>query len=67
MAKTKKKVTCKAYIRVGDELVDVDTLNQAQKDFLGGKMQESILNTLYKGKVEFKADLPPVDTIFPEK
>lgn len=65
MAKAKKKVTCTAYIRVNGELVDVDTLNSEQRNYLGAKMQESILNTMYKGEAEFTAQLPPVETVFP--
>ncbi len=65
MARTKKKVTCKAYIRVNGELVDVDTLNADQKNYLGAKLQETMLNTMYCGRVEFKAKVPPAETIFP--
>ncbi len=66
MAKTTKKITCKAYIRVDGELVDVDTLNPLQKNYLGAKLQESMLNTMYRGRVEFKADLPPKEEVFPK-
>lgn len=65
MAKAKKKVTCTAYIRVNGELVDVDTLNSEQRNYLGAKIQESILNTMHRGEAEFTAQLPPVETVFP--
>lgn len=62
----KKKVTCTAYIKVNGELVDVDTLNSLQKNYLGAKIQETILNRTHMGKVEFKADLPPIESVFPK-
>lgn len=65
MAKAKQKITTTAFIRVNGELVDVDTLNTEQRNYLGAKMQESILNSMHKGKIEFKADLPPAETVFP--
>lgn len=43
MAKTKQKVTCRAFIRVNGELVDVDTLNELQRNYLGAKLQETII------------------------
>lgn len=66
MAKQKQKVICTSYIRVDGELVSVDSLNKQQRDYLGAKIQESILNTMYRGEVDFKAQLPPVETVFPK-
>lgn len=67
MAKPKKKITCKAFIRVNGELVDVDTLNKEQKNYLGAKLQEQMLNSMYRGRVEFTAQLPPAETVFPKE
>ena len=65
MAKEQKKIRVKAYIHVRDQLVDVDTLNEEQKDYLGASLQVAMLNGAYRGKAKFWADLPPVEQVFP--
>ena len=65
MAKKAQKIRTIAYIHVGDQLVDVDTLNPQQRDYLGASLSVAMLNGAYRGKAQFWADLPPVEHVFP--
>ncbi len=65
MAREPQKIQTMAYIHVGDQLVDVDTLNETQRDYLGATLQVAMLNGAYRGKAEFWVDLPPVEQVFP--
>ncbi len=65
MARTKQKIKCISYIRVGGEKVPVDSLNPEQKSYVGAWLKETTLNTLCQGKAECTAKLPPVESVFP--
>lgn len=65
MARKPQKIQTVAYVHVGNQLVDVDTLNHEQRDYLGASLQVATLNAAYRGKAEFWVDLPPVEQVFP--
>lgn len=64
VARKQEKIRVVAYVHVGDQLVDVDTLNAAQRDYLGASLQVAMLNAAYRGKAKFWADLPPAEQVF---
>lgn len=65
MARKHEKIRVVAYVHVGDQLVDVDTLNDEQRNYLGASLQVAMLNGAYRGKVKFWSELPPVEQVFP--
>lgn len=66
MARKYPKIVAKAYITVNGQKVDVDTLNPAQRSYLGACLQVQMLNAAYAGKARFWAEgLPPKEEVFP--
>lgn len=47
------KIKTRAWVHVGDELVDVDTLPYEKRSELATKLTLTWFNTLYEGKAEF--------------
>ena len=55
-----------AFVHIGDKYYDMDELNESQRLFVRGKLQEQALNAAYRGKYEFKAEgLPSFKEVFP--
>ncbi|MBM6869790.1 hypothetical protein H7U37_10770 [Pseudoflavonifractor phocaeensis] len=56
-----------AYVKVGDQWVDVDTLSAPQKQYISARLSEQALNAAYAGRRVYRSQppLPPVETIFP--
>ena len=54
MGRTPQKIRTKAYVHIGDELVDVDTLNGEQRVKLATELKKTYLNTLFAGKAVFR-------------
>ena len=59
----KIKIKTRAWVHVGDQLVDVDTLSPEQRQELATQLCLGILNTVYAGKAEFRRtrDVDPKD------
>lgn len=47
------KIRTKAFVHIGGELVDVDTLNDEQRGRLATALKTTYLNALYSGKAVF--------------
>lgn len=53
MPKKPPEIRAVAYVHVGDKLVNVDDLNQEQRERLARKLTVTMLNAAFKGKAEF--------------
>lgn len=67
MAKNKEKITCCSCVRIQNQVVPLERCTQQQKDYVGAKLQEQILNTLHQGTIVFQGNIPPDQEIFAEK
>ncbi len=52
--KKQQKITVKAFVHVGDELVDVDTLPPEKKVELATRLKVDYLNGMFAGKAVFR-------------
>lgn len=66
MAKKREPIKVTAYIHVGDQLVDVDTLTPNQRDYVGARLRMEFLNSIHRGQAVFTTNLPPRESVFPE-
>jgi len=48
-----QKITVRAWVHVGDQLVDVDTLSPEMKQKLATELNLSLMNALYAGRAVF--------------
>lgn len=48
-----QKITVRAWVHVGDQLVDVDTLSPEMKQKLATELNLNLMNTLYAGRAVF--------------
>ncbi len=65
MARQEQKIRTKAYIHVGDHLVDVDTLNPVQRDYVAQRLNYILYSEIFRGKATFEEpELPPRDEVF---
>lgn len=69
MARKQEPIRTRAFVHVGDELVDIDTLSAEQRSYIGAMLRVTMLNAGYEGKAVFQAEgLPERDAVFgPEK
>lgn len=54
MAKRKMEIRVEAFVRVGEELRSVDSLDREQLQRLGTWIKREYLTELYRGKVRFE-------------
>ena len=52
--KRNQKIRVEAYVHVGDQLVNVDDLNQEQKVRLSNELAVTMLNAAYAGVAKFR-------------
>lgn len=52
--KKQRKITVKAFVHVGNELVDVDTLPPEKKVELATQLKVNWLNGMFAGKAVFR-------------
>ena len=48
-----QKITVRAWVHVGDQLVNVDTLSPEMKQRLATELNLSLMNVLYAGRAVF--------------
>lgn len=65
MARQQKPIKTVGYIQVNGKIVDTRTLTPQQAEYVGTQIALTLLNTTYRGRAVFTADLPPVETVFP--
>lgn len=53
MAKKQPKIHVVAYVHMGDQLVNVDDLDEEKRECLGRELTVTMLNAAYKGQAKF--------------
>ena len=68
MARQNKKINVVSYIHVGDKLVNMDDLNEQQKQYVATLLNQRYMNALFRGKAVFGLpdDMPAAEDVFPE-
>jgi hypothetical protein len=57
--KKEQKITVRAWVHVGDQLVNVDTLSPEMKQRLATELNLSLMNALYAGRAVFTVAKEP--------
>ena len=65
MAKKQEPIHTKSFVHMGDARVELCTLNQRQQEYVRATLQVQILNVVHRGQAVFRAELPPLETVFP--
>lgn len=52
--KRDQKIITRAWVHVGDELVNVDTLSPEKRQELATQITLGVLSTMYAGRAEFR-------------
>lgn len=65
MAGKQEPIRTRAFVHVGGELVDIDSLTAEQRSFVGAHLRVAMLNAAYEGRAVFWAEGLPER--FPEE
>jgi len=57
--KKEQKITVRAWVHVGDQLVDVDTLSPEIRQKLATELNVRLMNALYAGRAVFTVEEKP--------
>ncbi len=67
MGKKQQKITVQAFVHINNKLVDVDTLNEQQREYIGELLNYKAVSAVYRGRAEvILPDLPKKEEVFAE-
>jgi len=68
LARQPQKIKVVSYIRIDNRLVNMDDLNELQKQYVATILKQRYMNALFRGKAVFDLphDMPAAEDIFPE-
>ena len=56
MARRQEPIRTEAFVHIGDQLVNLDTLSREQRSYIGAKLRTAMLNAAWEGKAVFRAE-----------
>lgn len=65
MAKKQEPIRTEAFVHIGDQTVNIDTLTPEQRSYVGAQLLATMLNAGNEGKAVFAVEgLPERDSVF---